>query len=627
MASIRLITLLLIILWPFVTPVKADVQRVSSPFYGEVLFDFNQQKFFSAIVNLEKGLAQGRLGDDALEAETLLGSLYLSYGLHRNAQKIFDRLLDTSVDKQARDLAWFYLAKIQYQRGYYQLAVDHIEKISSPLPEPYEDERLSLMALSLLRLNQAEAAFQLLSQQTKSDENVDYARFNLAVALLKRGEQETAMALLNELSSAPKQDAESAALIDRINILLANQYLENEQFELAQQHFSQVELHGRFSNSALLGLGWAAFGKNDFATANAAWTELIGRDVSDTSVLEAYLARPFLFYSVGNYSDSLADYKHAIDVYQQQLSLIEQQLNQTDFSKLIMAMVSLESDDEIGWLWQHDVLEGPLLSHYMLAFISSHEFQESLKNYRDLLFVKKNLAKWQSSVHVFDDIIDVKTAANAELKPKAEARLRQLSKQNHAKLIQDLASKIDTIMLDEDALALADADELERLQQLRSIDYRLGYNLENIEDKLDPVKLVARTAKLQQKHNLLEGVMKWELMTSYKIRLRKLKKSLAELENENRSTEQFKQNIQAIIAALPNSYDGHRQRLATASQRLQTAMGQADELLQQYDAYLQTMLKSELQSVKANIEIYRSQAMLSVAHIYDLNLNLDEVGQ
>lgn len=627
MASIRLIALLLVVLCPFATLVKADVQRVNSPFYGEVLFNFNQQKFFSAIVHLEKGLAQAQLGNDALEAEALLGSLYLSYGLHRNAQQIFNRLLETSVDRQVQDLAWFYLAKIQYQRGYYQLAADHLEKISSPLSVPYEDERLSLMALTLIQLDQEEQVIQLLSQQTKSHENVDYTRFNLALALLKRGEQKKAMALLNVLSTAPKLDAESAALIDRVNVLLANQYLENEQFELAQQYFSQVELHGRFSNTALLGLGWAAYGKNEFATANAAWTELIGRDISDTSVLEAYLARPYLFYRVGNYSDSLADYKQAIDLYQQQLSLIEQQLNQTDLSELIMSMVRLESDDEIGWHWQHDVLEGPLLSHYMLTFIASHEFQESLKNYRDLLFVKKNLAKWQTSIYVFDDIIDVKTTANAELKPKAEARLRQLSEQNHAKLIQDLASKIETIELDEDALALADSDELERLRQLRSIDYRLGYNLDNIGDKLEPVKLVKRTTKLQQKQSLLEGVMKWELMTSYKTRLWKLKKTLAELEQENRSSDQFKQNIQTIMAALPHSYDGHRQRLATVSKRLQTTMGQADELLQEYDSYLQSMLKDELQAIKANIEIYRSQAMLSVAHIYDLNLNLNEVSQ
>lgn len=623
MVVIRFFTLALTVLSLFVTPLRAEVQRVNSPFYGEVLFNFNQQKYFTAIIQLEKGLSQGQLAADEPEAQALLGSLYLSYGLHRNAEQVFNRVLETSVDNQSRDLAWFYLAKIQFQRGYYQLAADHFEKTFSSLSGQLEDERLTLMALSLMSLNKVEQAIELLSQQTKEHKNAAYARFNLAVSLLKLGEQASAIKLLNEISTRLKQDAESAALIDRVNLLLANQHLENEQFELASQYFSQIELHGRFSNQALLGLGWSAFGRNEFATANAAWSELAGRNLSDTSVLEVNLARPYLLYQMKNYSDSLAQYKKAIDIYQQQLDLIDQQLSQTDFSALILALVEVESDDEIGWYWQHDVLEGPLLSRYVLGFISSHKFQESLKNYRDLLFIKKNLDKRQASIHVFDDIIDVKTAANAENKPRAEDRLEQISEQNHTKAIQAFTDRIAAIEKDEDALALADSVELERLHQLRSIDYRLGYSLENLEDKLDYVKLTERAANLQQKHRLLDGVLKWDLMTSYKIRLRKIKKCLAELESENSASAQFKKNIQELIKSLPQNYDGHRERVTAVAQRLKTSAAQVDELLQQYESYLKSMLRDELISVQERIEIYRSQALLSIAHIYDLNLNIE----
>ena len=623
MVVIRLFALALTLLCLFITPLKADVQRVNSPFYGEVLFNFNQQKYFTAIVQLEKGLSQGQLAADELEAQALLGSLYLSYGLHRNAEQLFNSVLETSVDNQSRDLAWFYLAKIQFQRAYYQLAADHLGKISSPLPGQLEDERLTLMALSLMRLNKVEQAIEFLTLQTKEHKDVAYARFNLAVSLLKLGEQASAVKLLNEITIRLKQDSESAALIDRVNVLLANQYLEDEQFGKANQYFSQVELHGRYANQALLGLGWSAFGRNEFATANAAWAELAGRNLSDISVLEAKLARPYLLYQLKNYSDSLVEFKKAIDIYQQQLDLIDQQLGQTDFSALILAMVEVESDDEIGWYWQHDVLEGPLLNRYMLEFISSHEFQESLKNYRDLLFIKKNLDKRQASIHVFDDIINVKTAANAELKPRAEYKLEKLSEQDQTKAIQALADKIAIVEMDEDALALASSIELERLYQLRSIDYRLGYNLENIEDKLDYVKLVERAANLQKKHRLLGGILKWDLMTTYKIRLRKIKKSLAELELENNVSAQFKENIQEIIESLPQNYDGHRLRLTAVTQRLQISASQVDDLLRQYEVYLQSMLRNELISVQKRIEIYRSQALLSVAHIYDLNLKIE----
>lgn len=616
--------LLLTVLCLFVAPLKAETPRVNSPFYGEVLFSFNQQRFFSAIVQLEKGLSQKQLGEDTAEAQVLLGSLYLAYGLHRSAEQIFNNILETAIDTASRDLAWFYLAKIQFQRGYYQPAFDHLEKISAPLSGRIEDERLTLTALSLMKLNQVDRAIEFLRQQIKGNKNVAYAHFNLAVSLLKRGDRPAAMKLLNELSTRPKQDEESAALSDRVNVLLASQYLKNQQFQLADQNFNRVALHGRFSNQALLGLGWSAFGQQAFATANAAWGELIGRNAADASVLEAYLARAYLLFQLKNYSDALIHYKKAIDVYQLQLDLIDQQLNQTDFSQLMLAMVELETDDEIGWYWQSDVLEGPLLSDFMLKFISGHEFQESLKNYRDLLFITNNLDKWQTSIAVFNDIIDVKTTANAERKPRAERQLKELSEQKKNKAIESLSDRLAAIEQVEDSLALADSSALEKLHQFRSIHYRLGYNLENLEGKLDYVKLVNRAVSLQRKQRLLDGLLKWDLMTSYKIRLREVKKNLADLEREASVSNQFKKNIQEIIRSLPQNYDNHRQRLTAVDQQLKMTTAQVDVLRQQYETYLQSMIRNELSEVKKRIEIYRSQALLAVAHIYDISQEADQ---
>lgn len=610
-----------------ITPIRADVERVNSPFYGEALFDFNQQKFFSSIVQLEKEISLGRLADDAAEAETLLGSLYLSYGLHRHAQTVFESLLETQADEKSRNLAWFYLAKIQYQRSYYELAAEHLEKINSALPAQYEDERMTLMALILLRLDDNQAAIELLNQAIGDNMNANYVRFNLAIAMLNSGDPESAIGLLGKSAESTKQDAESAALIDRINVALGYQYLEQEQFETAQQYFNQVELHGPFSNQALLGLGWAAFGMNDFGDAMAAWRELIRRDASDTNVLEAYLALPYLSYQIKSYSDSLADYKQAIEIYQDELDLVNQQLNENDFSDLVMALVDLDTNDEIGWRWQHDVLEGPLLNRYMLHFVSSHKFQESLKNYRDLLFIAKNLKQWSRSIDVYADIIDVKTAAYAELKPQAEKRLQQLSDDRYADSIKMLKNKISEIEKQENTFALLSSDEQDKYRRLRSIDYRLSYNLQELDDKLSHLKVVQLANKMLEQHALLDGLLKWEVMTTYKQRVWDVKKNLKQLEAENRTSEELRQDIQQIIDAVPESFDGHSQRLAMIEERMQTISVQVANLLRQYEAYLQAQIRGELLAVKQTIEIYRSQAMLSVAHILDLNLKLNEVSQ
>ncbi len=624
----RFITLFVVISSCFIaTSLRAELERLNSPFYGGVLFQFNQQKYFSSIIELEKGLSSGRLGEDITRAETLLGSLYLSYGLHRHAQTIFERVLDTSVDEKSRDLAWFYLSKIQYQRGFYQQAKVHLEKITAPLPSQFEDERLTLKALVLLQSNDLEGAIEHLNQVIDDEADLNYSRYNLAVAMLGSGKPDAAMNLLIEAAALPKLDAESAALIDRVNIALGFHYLQQEEFALAKTRFSQVELHGPFSTQALLGLGWSAFGLNEFGSATAAWRELVARDASDPSVLEGYLALPFLSYQVQNYNASLADYQKAIAVYEKELEWLNKELEREDLSDWIVTLLDLDSRDEIGWRWQGEVLSGSLLNPYMLNFSASHRFQEMLKNYRDLLFIEKNLNKWRNSLDVYSDIIDVKTAAYASLMPKAKQRLNDLSDQSTAKTIERLSYNIQMIEENENALALVTSSEQKKLAQLRSIDYRLSYNLHEFEDKLDEIKLVDRAVNLQEKHALLEGVLKWDVMTSYKQRIWRVNKELAELEKERARSLELSRDILAVMKAVPESFDGHAQRLASIDTHLNQSLSRTMGLRIQHEAYLRTLIKDELLAIKNRIEIYRSQALLSIAHIYDMSQNLNEAQQ
>ena len=73
--------------------------------YGDVLFHFFQDDYFESIVRLEVNRDFDRLQNHAAEAELLAGGLYLSLGLHTEAEQIFDRLLAGPVAPAARPLA------------------------------------------------------------------------------------------------------------------------------------------------------------------------------------------------------------------------------------------------------------------------------------------------------------------------------------------------------------------------------------------------------------------------------------------------------------------------------------------------------------------------------------------
>src|SRR5436190_23984910 len=118
-----------------------EPREVKDPHYGEVLFHFYQQNYFSALTTLMTAQHFERLPHHNDEAELLRGGMLLSYGLHRQAGDIFQALIDAGAPPPVRDRAWFYLAKIRHQRGYLAEAEESMSRIQGRLPGDLEDER------------------------------------------------------------------------------------------------------------------------------------------------------------------------------------------------------------------------------------------------------------------------------------------------------------------------------------------------------------------------------------------------------------------------------------------------------------------------------------------------------
>ena len=75
-----------------VLPANAAVQApaaVQDLQYGEVLYYFYQQDYFTSMVRLLKENGQGHMPHHDTEAELLYGGLALSYGLSNQANQIF----------------------------------------------------------------------------------------------------------------------------------------------------------------------------------------------------------------------------------------------------------------------------------------------------------------------------------------------------------------------------------------------------------------------------------------------------------------------------------------------------------------------------------------------------------
>ena len=153
-SPLRLLLVLLALAVPVAYAATTDKEPivVDDPHYGEVLFYFYQEDYFPAIVRLLAAQERQQLDDHAEDAELLLGGMYLSYGHHLEAAAIFERMLADNVSTDIRDRTWFFLAKIWYQRGYFEKSQQALDLIEGELPENLRREALMLRAQILIEL-------------------------------------------------------------------------------------------------------------------------------------------------------------------------------------------------------------------------------------------------------------------------------------------------------------------------------------------------------------------------------------------------------------------------------------------------------------------------------------------
>jgi len=225
--------------------------------YGEVLFHFYQSDYFTALTHLLAARSRGLVPHHDAESELLLGGLYLSYGQHRLAGEIFQRLLDQSGDPKLRDRAWFFLAKVWYQRGYLAEAEAALQRIGAVLDGSLETERRLLHAQLLMDQGRFDEARELLQDWPRKATGLGYARYNLGVALVRLGRVNEGARLLDEVGGLDAEGEAALGLRDKANVALGFAWLQADRPELARAPLQRVRLEGPFSNKALLGVGWA----------------------------------------------------------------------------------------------------------------------------------------------------------------------------------------------------------------------------------------------------------------------------------------------------------------------------------------------------------------------------------
>ncbi|MEM9173164.1 MAG: hypothetical protein AAGA84_10705 [Pseudomonadota bacterium] len=591
-------------------PSRADIGDplvVRDPLYGDVLFHFYTGNYFDALVRLSAAQQADKLTFHDDEAELLRGGLLLSYGQHTEAARVFDQLLAANTSPETRDRTWFFLAKIRYQRGFVAEAGAALEAIGDDLPKELEAERRMLHSQVLIKQARFADAIELLDGWKGPRGWIDYSRYNLGVALVRAGEFAEGARWLDRVGRLKDKREELRALRDKANLALGYTWLQNEQPDLAKPILQRVRLNGAFSSKALLGVGWADSDRGDYRQALVPWTNLAQRNLLDPAVQESLLAVPYALGKLNATRQSASQYEDAIRAFDNEQARLRTAIDNINTGQMLERLLtSTEERNEDGWFWELESLPDATENRYLYHLMATHRFQEALKNYRDVLQLRANLASWKDRVQIFRNIIDTRTAGYAQRLPQIESVLDRADLDALDSERQRLQTSLDEIVAQADVIALAPKRQQQLDAELRDFTDRpvLRYRSAEIDD-------------IKTRLRLMQGVLQWQAEKDFDARVWHQRKQIGDIHRILVSAKRARAVVDDTRVSEPERLVDFDTRVTMLTPQIDQMLVKVERSLQRQRDYLHGLATEELEAQYARLATYTVQARFALAAVYD----------
>lgn len=487
--------------------------------YGAVLFDYFQRDYFSALI--EQKYAQTLRNSNALNpaGQLLKGGMMLSYGLADESEKVFYDLLENHAPQDVQNRAWFYLAKLHYNKSDTDGARAAINRVKGKIPA---DILIDYHYLATLINSGQGATAGRIAEVEKSASNspyFPYFLFNMAVAHLAEGDLVAAVETLERVTRYSRSSEEHSVLADRARHGLSELAMQTNQLPAAWQYLSAIRTTGLYSNRALLSYVWAAINQQQFQEAIPALEILSSRSVALPEVQEAKVLLAHVYEQNGDLRRALRrnisaeqEFIAGVHLIAQAREVIEGQDVPREFISNLEAIM-----DNTDWYAARPSVDYQRLTPFLVDLMASNAFTEALKELADLYVIEDNLKYWadQADQHRlilisadnknFDDEMAQVLSASGQLKAEFIERSKELSL--YSLMLEDAERKRLSALMETTAAELtAMESKVSRLGQVAE-PYRQPPHFHNmVADKHQRIEQAL--ARTQQQILALEKIMR-----------------------------------------------------------------------------------------------------------------------
>ena len=585
-------------------------------YFSEGLYYAYQENYFDAISRLDAELGQyhgldepelNSLHQYINHAEFSVGDFELYYRMHKRAGRAIKSVIEGNVDDVTRNGAAFRLAKIYHQKQQPKDALLTIEGIKGKVPEKIKYDLELLKAQIYISNKKFTEAITLLEDIESVDEVLGFAGYNLAIAYIGNDQAEKGILQLDKVGQIVSNNKAVLAIKDKANLVLGYKLMENEKPGQAKQYFERIRLDGPFSNKALLGLGWASAASDNYKKALVPWTMLSKRKVTTAPVQEVLSGLPFAYGKLEAHGQAAVLYGNALESYSRQLDSLDASISSVRKGTFLKAVVREEFNKDKNWLVNLRDLPDTPETHYLMHLLASNDFQESLKNYFDLVQLGKKIASWDGYLDSYTEIIKHRRKYYSPLLPKIQDKFRSLDSRMNLRMAQQkrVESRLDNMLIAPRPDYLATADERIILNKIFILENALK-NKKN-----------ASYPKLQTRIDYIKGVINWNIETEYQDRFLKAHNNFKQLnegfENLNTIYRSFVRTRQAAT----QSYIGYDSAIRQLKIRIRNADEKIKLLTARQGYMLEKMAINSLQAQRKRIEELQIKSRFALAESYD----------